>query len=83
MSSPATLSPAVPKPDHVPEALVYDFDLFNDPELLVRGYDRIAEIAHNAPPVFWSPRTAANGFCVAMRPSIMRSAIRKISPTPR
>ncbi len=56
MSRPATLSPAVPKPDHVPDALVYDFDLFNDPELLARGYDRIAEIAQNAPPVFWSPR---------------------------
>jgi cytochrome P450 len=56
MSATNALSPAVPKPDHVPDALVYDFDLFQDPGLLSKGYDRIADIAKNAPPIFWSPR---------------------------
>jgi hypothetical protein len=27
----AALSPAVAKPAHAPDALVYDFDMFNDP----------------------------------------------------
>jgi cytochrome P450 len=56
MSAAATLTPAVPKPDHVPDALVYDFDLFHDPALKTTGYDRILEIAQTTPPIFWSPR---------------------------
>jgi cytochrome P450 len=50
------ISPAVPKPDHVPDALVYDFDFHYDPDLIASGHDRIAEIARNAPPIFWTPR---------------------------
>ena len=50
------LSPPVPKPAHVPEALVYDFDLFADPGLLADSHARILEIAANAPPIFWTPR---------------------------
>jgi cytochrome P450 len=50
------LSPAVPKPAHVPDALVYDFDLFADPALLADAHARILDIATNAPPVFWTPR---------------------------
>lgn len=54
--SAAQLSPAVAKPDHVPEGLVFDFDLFADPGLTTTGYDRVLEIARTTPPVFWSPR---------------------------
>jgi cytochrome P450 len=50
------LSPATPKPAHVPEALVYDFDLFQDPGLLADPHGRILELVQNAPPIFWTPR---------------------------
>jgi cytochrome P450 len=53
---PRPLSPAVPKPAHVPDALVYDFDLFADPRLLRDAPARILEIAREAPPIFWTPR---------------------------
>ncbi len=56
MTAAPTLSPAVPKPDHVPDDLVYDFDYFFDPELVATGYDRILDIAKNTPPIFWTPR---------------------------
>ena len=52
----AQLSPAVARPDHVPAGLVVDFDLFADPGLVSQGYDRVAQIARETPPVFWSPR---------------------------
>jgi cytochrome P450 len=50
------LSPAAPKPPHVPDALVYDFDLFADPALLKDAHARILQIATEAPPIFWTPR---------------------------
>lgn len=49
-------TPAVPKPDHVPEALVYDFDFHFDSALIDNAHDRIIQIAHETPPVFWTPR---------------------------
>jgi cytochrome P450 len=52
----ATLSPAVPKPDHVTDALVYDFDIHADPALLVDPHARLLDLVRSAPPVFWSPR---------------------------
>ncbi len=63
MSATAELSPAAPKPDHVPDDLVYDFDFYADPGFLERGYERVLEIAREAPPVFWTPRL--NGHWVA------------------
>ena len=56
MSHTPTLSPAAPKPDHVPDALVYDFDFFADPVMLQTGHARALEVAKNAPPIFWTPR---------------------------
>lgn len=50
------MTPKAPKPDHVPDALVYDFDFHFDPELIENAHDRILDIARNAPPVFWTPR---------------------------
>lgn len=52
----AQVSPAVPKPAHVPDALVYDFDPYRDPELLEDPWKRIARMVKEAPPVFWTPR---------------------------
>lgn len=51
-----SLSPAVPKPDHVPESLVYDFDYFADEAMTKDAHARALDIAKNAPPVFWTPR---------------------------
>jgi cytochrome P450 len=54
------LSPAEPKPDHVPDGAVYDFDYFMDPKLLADPHDRIREIVRDAPPVFWTPRNGGS-----------------------
>ncbi|HTV96096.1 MAG TPA: cytochrome P450 [Steroidobacteraceae bacterium] len=56
MNAAAPLSPAVPKPAHVPDAVVYDFDVYRDPGLLTDPAKRIAELAREAPPIFWTPR---------------------------
>ena len=56
MSAAVDLSPAVPKPSHVPDALVYDYDAYRDPELMADPLKRIARMAREAPPVFWTPR---------------------------
>lgn len=50
------LSPAVPKPAHVPDAAVYDFDMYLDPGLLRDPHERVRQILRDAPPVFWTPR---------------------------
>ncbi|EKU74407.1 MULTISPECIES: cytochrome P450 [Sphingobium] len=52
----ATLSPAAPQPAHVPDALVYDFDVHADPGLLADPHARILDLLKTAPPVFWTPR---------------------------
>lgn len=56
MAHAATMSPAVPKPDHVPDSVVFDFDHYADPALIEDAHSRILEIANTAPPVFWTPR---------------------------
>lgn len=56
MSTAPQLTPAVPKPAHVPDALVYDFDAYRDPELIADAPKRIARMVKEAPPVFWTPR---------------------------
>ena len=62
MSGAATLSPAVPKPEHVPDQLVYDFDMFADPGLKADAHARVLELTKLAPPVFWSPRNGGQWF---------------------
>lgn len=56
MSQTMTLSPAVPKPAHVPESVVYDFDMFADPAYNADPHKRILDLVKNAPPIFWTPR---------------------------
>jgi cytochrome P450 len=46
----------VPKPAHIPDRLVYDYDAYRDPELLADPFKRIARMVKEAPPVFWTPR---------------------------
>ncbi len=52
----AQLSSVAAKPDHVPDALVYDFDVHADPALLADPHGRLLDMARTAPPVFWTPR---------------------------
>lgn len=54
------LSPAVARPDHVPESAVYDFDMFMDPALITDPHERIRELVRVAPPVFWTPRNGGH-----------------------
>ncbi|HEX8057125.1 MAG TPA: cytochrome P450 [Novosphingobium sp.] len=57
---PATMSPAVPRPPHVPESVVYDFDFYADPALIEDAHARALELAQEAPPVFWTPRNGGH-----------------------
>jgi cytochrome P450 len=50
------LTPAAPKPAHVPPALVHDFDMLLDPGLATDPHGRFGELVAQAPPVFWTPR---------------------------
>jgi cytochrome P450 len=69
MSSPP--SPALaPRPDHVPEALVIDYDIFNVPGAQEDAHLAIRAVAQTAPEIFWTPRNgghwvAAGGEAVA------------------
>ena len=56
--------PLAPRPAHVPDAAVYDFDIFLDKALLTDPHERVRQILREAPPVFWTPRNA--GHWVAM-----------------
>jgi cytochrome P450 len=55
-----SLTPAAPKPDHIPDAVVYDFDIFHDPALKQDAYKRAMQIVKEAPPVFWTPRNGGH-----------------------
>ncbi|MFC4595755.1 cytochrome P450 [Sphingobium tyrosinilyticum] len=54
------LSPVSPRPDHVPEEAVYDFDMYLDPALLTDPHERVRELLRDAPPVFWTPRNGGH-----------------------
>lgn len=53
---PAAQSDLTTKPAHIPDSLVYDFDMFSDPALLRAPHARVADLLKNAPPIFWTPR---------------------------
>ncbi|MDB6159138.1 MAG: cytochrome [Gammaproteobacteria bacterium] len=60
MNDAATLSPAAPRPAHVPEGALYDFDMFRDPAYLADPHKRILDLIRVAPPVFWTPRNGGH-----------------------
>lgn len=60
MATDAGLSEAVAKPDHIPESLVYDFDMFRDPALIANPHQRVVDLHKKAPPIFWTPRNAGH-----------------------
>ncbi|MGC1507014.1 cytochrome P450 [Ketobacter sp.] len=45
----------IKKPAHVPDSLVYDFDYNTDTEYCKDPHVRAADLAKNAPPIFWTP----------------------------
>jgi cytochrome P450 len=59
------LSPAVPKPAHVPDAAVYDFDMFADPAYCADPHERVLDLVRNAPPVFWTPRNGGHWMLIS------------------
>jgi cytochrome P450 len=60
MSETAELSPPVPKPVHVPDSAVYDFDFFRDPGIKADPHRRVLDVVKVAPPVFWTPRNGGH-----------------------
>jgi cytochrome P450 len=52
--------PLSPKPDHVADAAVYDFDFFLDAALLADPHERVRQILREAPPLFWTPRNGGH-----------------------
>ena len=65
MSEAATLSKAVPTPDHITDAVFYDFDMFFDPAYLADPHKRVQDLLDNAPPVFWTPRNGGHWMLVS------------------
>lgn len=64
MTAAATVSEAVPQPPHVPDSVVYDFDMFLDPGLVQDPHERVLDLHRNAPPVFWTPRNGGHWVCL-------------------
>jgi cytochrome P450 len=60
MTSEALLSPAVPKPGHVCDSRVFDFDMFSDPAYIANPHARLLDLLQNAPPIFWTPRNGGH-----------------------
>ena len=60
MTQTVQLSKAVPQPAHIPDAVVYDFDMFLDPAYLADPHKRVLDLVENAPPVFWTPRNGGH-----------------------
>jgi cytochrome P450 len=54
-----------PRPAHVPEHLVFDFDYFHDPRLAADVHEGMISLIGAAPDVFWTPRNG--GHWVATR----------------
>jgi cytochrome P450 len=60
MTNATALSPAVPKPAHIADSAVYDFDMFLDPGYVADPHKRVLEMVKSAPPVFWTPRNGGH-----------------------
>lgn len=51
---------AAERPAHVPETVVYDFDMMSDPALLRDPHQRLLELLAKAPPIFWTPHNGGH-----------------------
>ena len=73
MSEAATMSALAPRPAHVPEALVYDFDMYHDPGMEKDAPGRLLQVAREAPPVFWTPHNGGH-WVIRSYKTIMQAA---------
>jgi cytochrome P450 len=79
----ATASPTTDRPAHVPDGVAFDFDFFHDPGLHEDPHARLARLAREAPPLFWTPRNGGHwiaigyqeAFRVLREPEIFSSAL--------
>jgi cytochrome P450 len=60
MEEQSAMSQAVRKPDHVADAVFYDFDMFRDPGLRASPHERLLELIRDAPKIFWTPRNGGH-----------------------
>jgi cytochrome P450 len=56
----ATSQALAPRPAHVPEKLVFDFDMYRDEGLSRDPHARVLELVQTAPPIFWTPRNGGH-----------------------
>lgn len=73
MAEAATLIGLAPKPAHVPDALVYDFDMYHDPGMERNAPERLLQMAREAPPIFWTPHNGGH-WIVRSYETIMKAA---------
>jgi cytochrome P450 len=64
------LSPSVEKPDHVPDALVHDFDYNADPAYVADPHARVLDLVEHAPPIFWTPRNGGHWVVLPYQPML-------------
>jgi cytochrome P450 len=60
MNEVTSLNALASRPHHVPEALVYDFDMYHDPGMERNAPERLLEVVRDAPPVFWTPHNGGH-----------------------
>ncbi len=54
------LSPCAEQPEHVPDALVYDFDFNADAGYIEDPHARVLDLVEHAPSIFWTPRNGGH-----------------------
>jgi cytochrome P450 len=49
----------------VPDALVYEFDMYKDPAFLEDPHKRVLDLHQKAPPIFWTPCNGGHWMCLS------------------
>ncbi|CAN7548175.1 cytochrome P450 [Phenylobacterium sp. LjRoot225] len=62
------VSAFAPRPAHIPDAAVYDFDMFRDSALLADPHERVRQLLREAPAVFWTPRNRGHWVALGHEP---------------
>ncbi len=65
MTEAATNSSLASQPAHVPDSLVYEFDMFHDPAFLQDPHKRVLDLHRAAPPIFWTPCNGGHWMCLS------------------
>jgi len=59
-----------PRPPHVPESAVRDFDIYRDEQLQRDPHARILELQPSLPPLFWTPRNGGHWMALSYANSV-------------